>query len=702
MSRHLAIAAFVLTLFYSSAAVAAAPGTDSPNGPPEKLHGRVLQPNGAPAADALVLVSTVSGHPVGQTRSDAQGNFEVKIDTAALLKGTEVLDWRRGSIAAGKPGVGPAWIVFRHMKELSGDQPITLQLADDVPIRGRILDQQGRPVVGAEIKVVWVHGGQDKLDGFLKANRDNPTRLWLFERDEMQYLPPKLLPLLGGDDSPGEIQVKTDKNGSFELTGIGAERSVRLRVTGPDISTESLYVVTRTTIDARWERGALSRITRIYVNSGAALPTVYPAEFRHLAEPGLTLRGTVKDIATGKPVPGMNVSASIRSSTNGASAKTDEQGRYELSGLKLEGNLTLSVLNPGDQPYIDTTRKMLLRADQPPGEVHFEVTRGVVISGRVTERETGIPVRGHAQYLAWAGNEELKKLPGSYDSNNTMMTDENGKYRLVVPRGPGVLAFAASERRYEPAQPEDFELPIDSQRGTAYFSSVNAGLVSPSHFHAVRKIEPSSDKSELRIDLEVWSGNPIKGRVVDLQNRPVTEVEADGLVRGQGSRLADSTFAIHGLKPGAERTVFFRDRDHQLAAIVTFKMPKQGAPEPQTVQLLPAGVVSGRLVDENGRPRSQWGVGVLSAGVVKTLRGDRNANKSNTEGLFEFGDTTTDADGYFRITGVPAGVSFEVAAGPKDPNGFSSDVPQLVHKGSVRSGQQLDLGELRTKSPGKE
>jgi protocatechuate 3,4-dioxygenase beta subunit len=469
-----------------------------------------------------------------------------------------------------------------------------------------------------------------------------------------------------------------------------------LQVSGPDIATESVYVVTRKTIDARFERGALSRITQIYVDSGATLPTVYPAEFRHLAQPGLTLRGTVKEVASGKPASGLNVVASMRSSTNGASAKTDAQGRYELAGLRLEGNLSLSVLNSGDRPYIDTTRKLLLRADQPPGEIDFEVALGVVVNGQVTDRETGKPVKGWMQYLAWAGNEELKKLPGGYDTLNTMMTDEDGKYRLIVPRGPGVLAFSAAERRYEPAQPEDFGLPVDTQRGMTHFPSVNAGLVSPSGFHAVRKIEPSSGEGELAINLEVWSGNPIKGRVVDLQNRPVREVEADGLFeRSHHSRLFGGTFELRGLKPGTQRTAFFYDRNRELAAVATFKMPADGAAEPQTVRLLPAGIVSGRIVDENGRPRSGWGVGIVTAGAVERTR-DRNASR---DGFFEFGEATTDADGYFRIIGIPAGVSFELAAEPKADFSFARprELLQVLHTGNVRSGQKLDLAELRVK-----
>ncbi len=50
-------------------------------------------------------------------------------------------------------------------------QELTLQLArDDVPVSGRIIDLEGRPVVGAMVTVlnVWA-SAKGSLDGWLKA-----------------------------------------------------------------------------------------------------------------------------------------------------------------------------------------------------------------------------------------------------------------------------------------------------------------------------------------------------------------------------------------------------------------------------------------------------------------------------------------------------------------------------------------------------
>jgi hypothetical protein len=91
-------------------------------------------------------------------------------------------------------------------------------------------------------------------------------------------------------------------------------------------------------------------------------------------------------------------------------------------------------------------------------------------------------------------------------------------------------------------------------------------------------------------------------------------------------------------------------------------------------------------------------VGIVTAGAAERI-GDRNASRA---GHFMFGDATTDADGYFRIIGVPASVSFEVAARPNDRFSFARPRQELqvIHTGTVRSGQKLDLGELTVRRPG--
>src|SRR6185436_8287803 len=138
------------------------------------------------------------------------------------------------------------------------------------------------------------------------------------------------------------------------------------------------------------------------------------------------------------------------------------------------------------------------------------------------------------------------------------------------------------------------------------------------------------------------------------------------------------SFAIRGLRSGEKRTVFFRDVKRQLAALCTFEAPAQGKPQPKTVRMEPTGAVSGRLVDGQGRPMSQWHVGALSRGGAEWLM-RREVNH------FSFGQTTTDADGYFRLPGIPSGVVFEIVT-YKDDLG-REERPRLAHSGQLRGGE---------------
>ena len=58
------------------------------------------------------------------------------------------------------------------------DEPINLRLVDDsVPISGRILDLQGRPVVGARVTRGRINAeGAEGIDPYLKRLREDPGR----------------------------------------------------------------------------------------------------------------------------------------------------------------------------------------------------------------------------------------------------------------------------------------------------------------------------------------------------------------------------------------------------------------------------------------------------------------------------------------------------------------------------------------------
>ncbi len=131
-------------------------------------------------------------------------------------------------------GYGPAFL-----EPAGGDAAPVLRLArDDVPIRGRVIDIQGRPVAGATIQLVGIlRPNSGTLDEWLDA----------LKRERAAYpARSRTLRSWSVDDIPALFPaVVADREGRFTLKGVGRERIAALRVDGPGIETRYEYAATR-------------------------------------------------------------------------------------------------------------------------------------------------------------------------------------------------------------------------------------------------------------------------------------------------------------------------------------------------------------------------------------------------------------------------------------------------------------------------
>ena len=146
------------------------------------VRGRVLDPDGKPVAGAEIFVrhntefgwSAVDPAPKGQkgrvAASDADGRFRFDLDKASSdwPYGDEPA-WHQAQIAAVVPGLAMAWVEAGSL--LKGDEATLRLVRDDVPIRGRVVDPQGRPIAGATVRlrqIATVKDGAD-LDAMLAS-----------------------------------------------------------------------------------------------------------------------------------------------------------------------------------------------------------------------------------------------------------------------------------------------------------------------------------------------------------------------------------------------------------------------------------------------------------------------------------------------------------------------------------------------------
>src|SRR5262249_23587095 len=131
-------------------------------------------------------------------------------------------------------------LAFGMVNSDKDSKELTLRLArDDVPISGRIIDLQGRPVAGAAVTVLSVAATSNgRLDDYLKALQERNV---LGDLDD-EFFTVSMSPQPGPPVIP---PARTGADGRFRFAGIGRERVALLLIEGPTIETNWVMVRTR-------------------------------------------------------------------------------------------------------------------------------------------------------------------------------------------------------------------------------------------------------------------------------------------------------------------------------------------------------------------------------------------------------------------------------------------------------------------------
>jgi RNA polymerase sigma factor (sigma-70 family) len=632
----------------AGAPAAAGPKRETPRA--VEVRGRVLEPDGRPCAGARVYVVTNAVrkkedlHVAATTGAD--GRFQVAVTPAQREKGAK--------IAVAVKGFGPAWVSLG--KDDKGGEYILRLAHDDVPIDGRVLDLQGRPIAGARVKVLWLDQGDLKR--------------WLAEKEHNAY---PMLDAIRPVVADGPDSVTTGPDGRFRLTGFGRDRVVLLEVTGAGIEDSVFHVVTRT-------EGVPEKRT--------AFDGTYRAAFDHLAGPSKPLTGTVREKGTGKPLAGVTV-ASVKFIKQ--YVQTDARGRYRIEGARKNKDYTVSA---GGIPFFTCTRDVPDTDGFEPITVDFELERGVAVTGRLTNGATGKPVAGHVVWTALAGNPFLKDYTeiekGSFIVDERGEVGPDGSFTVVAIPGPGLLcAYSWDQDAFLPAGKLDYR--------TAPLSLVLE------EYHALVPINPSPrDPKSCVCDVALEPGQTLNGSVADADGRPLAGAHAAGLRPltrfwfRAAERLQTASFAAGGMGPGRRRVLLFVHPEKKLARVLTLRGDEPG---PLTVRLEPTGSVAGRILDARGRP---WpGLKVTATYRVEELREAAPDQRRLPWELFLSQDswgkvlnreTMTDAEGRFRLDGLVPGVEYDLRAAGGE--GAAVLAREWV---STRAGVTRDLGEMKSK-----
>jgi RNA polymerase sigma factor (sigma-70 family) len=540
------------------------------------------------------------------TTTDGAGRFAFKDVAARPFEDVGQMRQHPWDLIAVAPGRGPAWL---HLTARAQEQPLTLQLPPEGKISGRITGADGIPLAGARVQALDI--------GPLRRNLLYES----FGRDGYLYL----------RGSQIAFTATSGAGGRFTLRGLPPGVCCAVRVTAPGHVGRLLYAATT-------DRPQPNLVELSY-GAGRKRTQIEPVQVGDLQvglAPGQTLRGKVVLADTGQPAAGVRVSASDRDGPYGE-VVTDVAGRFTLTGLP-PGQSHLFLWPQGPTDYLSLTATAEVPAPPTEREPTFSLPRGAVVTGQVVDAETG---RGVAD-VSINHRQPEGSVPSAWASGG--LSDADGRFRLVVPPGKGVL-FAYTGTGVYPGLPEQ---------------GVEAGLEKPVH----------------GIKLTLSRGLVVKGRVFDPEGRPLAdaEVEYAPVEHPQSPRYAATTdaegqFTVSGLTADGKYELYIIHARRKLGGQILVPPPADSKKAvPQEITLRPLGAVAGRVVDEQQRPVA--GATVAFRTCVTLPPGNAHTLKAvDPEAL------TTDADGRYRFEHLlpAASYTYRVEASAKGYAGLNSE-----------------------------
>jgi RNA polymerase sigma factor (sigma-70 family) len=670
------------------------PRAEAAKAPAEKpadavtVRGRLLDPDGKPIKDARLYWPRVpKTEPKSEDdieipqrgKTDAEGRFKIELPRSDIKP-----EWNLALIAAAD-GYGVAWAFWSAIK--SGDE-LTLRLVKDQPIEGRIVTSEGKPVAGVRVTINTLGAMREgKVDAFITAWK----REWgmaLHEATERMFLP------LGKILTP----VTTDANGYFRVTGAGAERLAILRLHGSGIAQEVLYVVNRAGFDAaEVNKAVLDRIPAMLRRPGHP-PLLYGPKINFVVPASRRIEGIVREAGSGKPVAGYTIHVGVGYGF-GITSISDKEGHYHLNGVPKVKQYLLSAEPPTGNSWLRSGARIDDTEGVQPLAVDFTVARGIVLSGRVTDKTTGKGVKGSIRFVPLPANKFADK-PG-YDSYKyerlSNLVDAEGRFKFTLVPGPGVLIFQASGgekiggQEIKPYKQAAFDakdrayVNLTENGEDRYFTVLGNTIEFLGLEHAVKVVDLAPDAGTAACNLFVERGQTMTVKIEDADGKPLKGTTVAGLTDGWPSPLSikDATctvFALDGKKP---RRLLFYHAGRSLAGSLTVRGDEK---EPPVARLSAMGAVTGRVLDREGQPL---------AGVDVNLS-SQDADARELYRQLDQGRKIihTDKDGRFRINGIVPDVKFVLNI--YQGRTFLIGEPRIGAR-QVKPGATLDLGDVRVK-----
>ena len=372
--------------------------------------------------------------------------------------------------------------------------------------------------------------------------------------------------------------------------------------------------------------------------------------------------------------------------------------------------MSVTVYPPAGSPYLIFERNSESDDGAARREINLEVPRGVLLTGRITERGSGRPLAGASVFYENGGGNVVEgkgTIPGW---QSAISSGSDGRYAIAVAPGKGQLLVYAATADFVHEMKGDREISSGKPGGRRHYA------------HAFVPYEVKEGQMPAVFDVALKPGVTVAGRVEGPEGQTVDAAEIATTLsispfhsfwRGDFTvPVRDGRFELHGVAPDRHYKCSFLDVKNGWGATldVTAALASGG---PLTVRLEPLGSAKARLVDEMGRPAARGTVsprhrrhpGPLGprprrrfpdgggAGHARGRRGDLRQRRPA-----ELLDAPkADREGHITLPALIPGTTYRIY----EYTGGKSGHAHRWHDFTVEAGKTTDLGDVRVKTDGR-
>jgi RNA polymerase sigma factor (sigma-70 family) len=616
--------------------------------------GRVVDPAGRPVPNAR-LAALADRPPQlgdindGRDRDDVLGAASADADGRFTLEVPAISAGRRGYpfLLVAAPGRGLKIVILRID---TVRQEVSITLAPEEPVEGRLVDVQGQPAAGVVVRVA----------GLAATNEPRPhdargvTSLW-------------------------PSSATTDAGGRFRIPGLNKGIKVTFEVEDPRFARQVFSL--RAEKPGAGELKPGSTITLLPPQI-VEVRVVHADDGRPVAGARVDVQSEVKD-----QIPTLNI----------ARDRTDGRGHASV-GAWPGASFRILVHPPEGEPYLPAWRHINWTKAAVRQSVEVKLDRGAVVHGRLIEDPTGQPVADAWVFYhqTYRNNPRRHHLP-----DIEVASRPDGTFTLVVPPGPGHLLVQGPRHDYARVMTSYGEMGVGIRPSYHLFPDAHAAL------------DIKEGEATHPLELKLRRAITIRGRVLKPDGQPVAQAIAFGRghtwyredtyhTGGSNSppwiAVKDGQFEITGCDPGQPGTFYFLDVKDRLGATVEFS-GQSAVAGPVTVQLRPTATAHALLKGADGKPIAGRKVGDESIDPLLVITPGPYSMEFTAN--FDIDDTQGD---FVHQVGLDPVHDQNRRSGPDGRVTIANLIPGARYRFRDREftplpGQSIDLGDVAVQKP---